>query len=261
MKKKINFLIVTFLFAACGPIYRLSHKKQTRASDEGLKQLTAFVNANNRAAFMAALRVDSDYVSFDKNDTLGFGYFKRERRLYTGNQNSFETYAIIFNDSILSISVTPSYANVNRHLYKHYRHTLQKLGWEYNFDGYFKSKYFDFETSTKPIPDKGLTYKPVKNSHLDSLMSPFYQVETSDYLGKMSIDELHYLSHSISPHRRVGVMKRIKCDSLIANEAFNSWLSEVKKSTPFMLAGAMLNGRAVFFGYQPLDYFLNCEIK
>lgn len=253
---RLIFILLFGLIVGCTPIYFLNNKKQILYNDNEIKTLTDLINKNDYKTFLSRLKISNDIAYYSK-DTLGFNYFRQMNDRCLNDDICFSTSVILYNDSIISISVNPSFSWIRPIIQNHYKKTFKKFGWTHEHENYFKSKYFNYSASTIPLTVNDVNFKLKVNSHFDSLMSPFYPNNKSDYLSNLTTDELFYLMHSISPHVRTGVIKHIKCNKIQTNSTIDKWTEIVIKNSPFMLA--WLGG--CNYAYEPIDYFIKCDEK
>lgn len=251
---RLIFILLFGLLVGCTPIYYLNNKKQILDNDNEIKILTDLINKNDYRTFLSRLKINNELIYHGK-DTLGFNYFRQNDHRCLNDEICFSTSLIMYNDSILSISINPSFFRIRPIISNHYKKTLKKCGWTHEHKNYFKSKYCNYSSSTIPLTDNDLNFKPKVNSHLDSLMSPLYQDNKSGYLSKLTADELYYLMHSINPSVRTSVIKYIKCNKIKTTNSIDQWTKIIIKNSPFMLARLS----QCIFDNRPIDYFLNCD--
>jgi hypothetical protein len=253
MKILVHILLLG-LFSGCSNIYYLSHKQDILANDREIKTLTDLIDRNDYRTLFLRLKIDNDNIVHG-TDTLGFDYFRQNDHRAFNEVISFGTSLILFRDSILSVSINPSFFTVHPLIADHYRETFKSCGWVKGDRHYFKNKVCNFQASTVPLEDQDLRYRAKANSHLDSLMSPLHQDVNSGYLTDLNSEELFYLMHSISPHVRTGVIKHIKCNKIRTNKSIDRWTEEVIKNSPFML----MRVSECIFDYRPIGDFLTCD--
>jgi hypothetical protein len=257
MKFGIPILFLLFL-TSCTPIYLIINKQNVKENDKQICDLTELIMKDDYKSFLSKLTINNDLIYNDK-DTLGFGYYRDVDHRCLNDEICFGTNTIRHNDSIISMTVYPSFFRIKPIIAGHYKRKFKKSGWKikrgYGFN--FEEKIYGFHNSTLPISDTNFTYRPKPDLNIDSLMSPL--AYNSKYFNcikdSLTENDLLYLLHSISPSTRLIVAKHIKCKNIKIDIKTEEWIRTVIEHSPQLLTRL---SQCVFV-YKPIEYFLDCK--
>lgn len=256
MKDKLAILVLLFL-TGCTPIYTLQHKEKVRSNDNELAELTALIRNNQYKLFLDRTAFNSK-VSDKSVDTLGFGYLMYNDERCANDEICFSTHVLKYNDSIVSISTTPSFGRIKPAIEWHYQKVLKKIGW-LSTGTYcrFENKICNFQFSALPIADNAFTYRPKYNLTMDSLMSPHTTVALSRMKNRLTENDLLYLLHSTNRWTRVQVIRHIKCNNIQVTHQTAEWMNYIIRKSPRLPA----KYSQCLIGTEPINYFLDCNFR
>jgi hypothetical protein len=257
MKFIFNFFLL-FGLVSCTPIYISKNKQRVKDNDKHIAELTDLIIHDNYSFFLSQLKINNEFI-YNAKDTLGFGYYMDiDHRCYN-DEICFGTTTIRQNDSIVSVTVYPSFSSINPVITRHYERTFKKSGWKFKggFGNNFESKIFGFKNSINAVADPKFTYRPKPNKDIDSLMSPIvsYSKRFDLILDSLTENDLLYLLHSVNPGTRLLAIKHIKCKNIPISNETNDWMNYVIRTSPRYRT---MVSRCVMMD-KPIEYFLDCK--
>jgi hypothetical protein len=251
-------ILLLLLLTSCTPIYLAKNRQKVKDNDQQISDLSNLIWNDDYQSFLNKVTINNELIYNDK-DTLGFGYYRDVDYRCYNDEICFGTHIIRSNDSIISMTVYPSFFRIKPIIAGHYKRKFKKAGWKFK-KGYgynFESKICGFQNSTIPVSDTAFTYRPKQNPCIDSLMSP--NVNKSKCFDRikdnLTENDLLYLLHSINPWTRLTVVKHIKCKNIQTSYKTTEWMNYVIKTSPqfkTMLSRCIMADK-------PIEYFLDCK--
>jgi hypothetical protein len=241
--KNIFHLLIILTLLGCSPSRYFIAEPLIEEDAISIQQLTNSIS-NNPDYFLSKLTLDTNGLAHYK-DSLGYN-FSIETGGYKLNDRVYFWLSIIREgDSLFSLSASPFYWTIGGKWQGNYDKIYKSAGWtkiKYEFD----DKYYNFQSTTKPINNYSLINSKYKNS-IDSLMTPYFDYvyhfpdfneSNIDYLkfkhiaNKFSNDELLYLLNSINPATRAYTIKYIKYNNFEYNENIKNKIEELLYKSP-----------------------------
>jgi hypothetical protein len=256
---KLGYTILFLLFlTSCTPIYLIINNQKVKDNDKQISDLSNLIMNDDYQSFLNKLTINNKNI-YNAKDTLGFGYYLDVDHRCFNDEICFGTNTIRIKDSIISMTVYPSFFRIKPIIAGHYKRKFKKAGWKFERGyGYnFESKICGFKNSTIPITDTGFIYQPNSNVCFDSLMSP--NVKTTKCFDRikdnLTENELLYLLHSTNPRTRLIVVKHIKCKNIQTSKKTTEWMNYVIKTSPQFKT----NLSRCMIADKPIEYFLYCK--